>query len=151
MATFSNDDTFLERTTPTRVLFSNVSFVAIRFLFVKLCEIELKNVCVFFVKQLSSLEDKASVWGCWFFVLCKTSRRREISNSFKHPLMNMDIYMDNMVNLYLSVFVKQSVEFTMNSKVMGVILWTLNKGIPRIGRSLEPDGRPCFNVWLMNV
>ena len=54
--------------------------------------------------------------------------------------------MDNMVNLYLSVFVKQSVEFTMNSKVMGVILWTLNKGIPRIGRSLEPDGRPCFNV-----
>jgi len=67
-------------------------------------------------------------------VLCKTSRRLETSNSFKHLLMNM-------VNLYASVFVKQSVEFTMNSKVMGVILWTLNKGIPRIGRSLEPDGR----------
>ena len=51
MATFSNDDTFLERPTPTRVLFSNVSFVAIRFLFVKLGEIELKNICGVFLSS----------------------------------------------------------------------------------------------------
>ena len=68
MATFSNDDTFLERTTPTRVLFSNVSFVAIRFLFVKLCEIELKNVCVFFCQAI--VQPRRQGLGVGLLIFC---------------------------------------------------------------------------------
>ena len=101
MATFSNDDTFLGRPTPTRVLFSNVSFVAIRFLFVKLCEIELKNICGdFFCQAIVQPQRQGLGVGLLKTVSCKSSRRLEISNSFKHPLMNM-------VNLYVSIFGKQ--------------------------------------------